>query len=326
MTTHIGVLPLDLLDAVTQKVNERVPGLEGPDASTTSFLRLPHPRTALPALFLPYRLGILEVQSVSPPNQRSWFFTEGEVISDGKLLVMTPIDPAFLLIPILLAIKPNDGSAGLFQPLDDIFDEAMPKIVRAVNGGTSDDKFPPISQEDMLFLTRCDCIVNALKRICDFQNITPELTVYRYSEDKVIEYLQTKVSRLSKHVVAEKSRTLIRNLAKDGLMDDGKENLLELGRLRMACNLVSQYVTRDVYSALIAKYDFTPLDAHIKALKDQEIAITLAGAQKKKPRAADGVEDDGKKRKAKSKASQGVEKLKKANVSGMAKISSFFKK
>ena len=52
---------------------------------------------ALPALFLPYRLaqradvssgsedewGILEVQSVSPPNQRSWFFTEGEVIS-GK--------------------------------------------------------------------------------------------------------------------------------------------------------------------------------------------------------------------------------------------------
>ncbi|KAF8482899.1 ribonuclease H2, subunit B [Russula ochroleuca] len=341
MTTHIGVLPLDLGDAVTRKVNERVPGLDGPDASTTSFLRLPHPRTALPALFLPYRLaqradvssgsedewGILEVQSVSPPNQRSWFFMEGEVISDGKLLVMTPIDPAFLLIPILQAIKPNDGSAGLFQPLDDIFDEAMPKIVRSVNERTSEDASPhSISQEDMLFLTRCDCVINALKRICDFQNITPELTVYRYSEDKVIEYLQAKVSRLSKHAVAEKSRTLIRNLAKDGLMDDGKENLLELGRLRMACNLVSQYVTRDVYAALIAKYDFTPLDAHIKALKDQEIANTLAGAQAKKPRAADGVEDDGKKRKAKSKASQGVEKLKKANVSGMSKISSFFQK
>ncbi|SRR6266404_7284666 len=54
--------------------------------------------TATPALFLPYRplqhanavsngstdeWGILEVHSVSPPNQRSWFFTEGEVIS-GK--------------------------------------------------------------------------------------------------------------------------------------------------------------------------------------------------------------------------------------------------
>ena len=42
-----------------------------------------------------------------------------------------------------------------------------------------------------------------------------------------MEYLQAKVSRLSKHTVAEKSRTIIRSLAKDGLMDDGKEDLLE---------------------------------------------------------------------------------------------------
>jgi len=42
-----------------------------------------------------------------------------------------------------------------------------------------------------------------------------------------MEYLQAKVSRLSKHAVAEKSRTIIRGLARDGLMDDGKEDLLE---------------------------------------------------------------------------------------------------
>jgi ribonuclease H2 subunit B len=101
---------------------------------------------------------------------------------------MTPIDPAFLLIPILQAIKPvskqsepylrdcaycllqNDGSAGIFQPLDDIFDEAVPKIVLAVNGTASDDVFPHIIQEDMLFLTGCDCIVSSLKRLCDFQS------------------------------------------------------------------------------------------------------------------------------------------------------------
>lgn len=54
---------------------------------------------AVPALFLPYRLddagssadewGILEVQSVSPPNQRSWFFTEGQVVS-GKVSLVSP--------------------------------------------------------------------------------------------------------------------------------------------------------------------------------------------------------------------------------------------
>ena len=96
-------------------------------------------------------------------------------------------------------------------------------------------------------LTRYDCITHALKRVCDFQgtqpttlqfcgtgftrnaDITPELKVYRYSEDKMIEYLQAKVTRLSRHEVVEKSRTLIRNFAKDGLMDDGKEDLLARG-------------------------------------------------------------------------------------------------
>lgn len=64
----------------------------------TSFPSTESFNIAFPSLFLPYRRaaaqpagpndsedawGILEVQSVSPPNQRSWFFTEGEIIS-GK--------------------------------------------------------------------------------------------------------------------------------------------------------------------------------------------------------------------------------------------------
>jgi ribonuclease H2 subunit B len=108
-------------------------------------------------------------------------------------------------------------------------------------------------------------------------DVTPELTVYRYSEDKMMEYLRAKVSRLSKAAVAEKSRTIIRNLAKDGMMDDGKEDLLQrrnpvwtpccrypeltacfpaVGHIRAACNLISQYVTQDLYSALTAKYEY----------------------------------------------------------------------
>jgi len=238
---------------------------------------------------------------------------------------MTPIDPVFLLIPILQAIQPKDDSAGIFQPLDDIFDEAAPKIIAIINGKALDD-LSPISHEDMLSLTRYDCVINTLKSICDIQNVTPELTVYRYSEDKLMEYLQAKVSRLSKHAVAEKSRTIIRNLSKDGLMEDGKEDLLELGCIRAACNLVSQYVTQELYSALLAKYDFTPLDAHVKALKDEEAARALAAAPAVKSRAVNEVENNGKKRKAKTKASQGVEKLKKVDVSGMPKISTFFRK
>jgi len=71
---------------------------------------------------------------------------------------------------------------------------------------------------------------------------------------------------------------------------------------------------------------FAVLDAHVKALKDEEAARALAAAPAVKSRAANEAEDNGKKRKAKSKASQGVEKLKKVDVSGMAKISTFFQK
>ncbi|KAI0266799.1 ribonuclease H2, subunit B [Gloeopeniophorella convolvens] len=333
MTAHIGVLPLDLLDAVTRKINEQ----EGADAASTFFLRLPHPRTAIPSLFLPYRRSqsaggtdawdILEVQSTSPPNPRSWFFTEGEVISDGKLLVMTPVDPVFLLIPILQAVRPESGSSGVFQPLDDILDEAVPKITQAVNAGLAPgDSSTSLSQEDILSLAKYDCIVSAMKSITDFQQITPELTVYRYSEDKAIQYLQAKVSRLSRQEVAEKSRTIVRGLAKDGLMDDGKEDLLKLGYVKSACNLVSQYTPHSLYLALLAKYDFTALDAHVKTVRDEQIAVAAMGVPVVKQKVTDTVEDGSKKRKAKSKGSQGVEKLKKVNVSGMSKISSFFQK
>jgi len=60
------------------------------------------------------------------------------------------------------------------------------------------------------------------------------------------------------------------------------------------------------------------LDTFLKAAAVVE-ATTLPEISKSKTAAGD------KKRKA-SKASQGVESLKKANVNGMAKLSSFFKK
>jgi ribonuclease H2 subunit B len=71
---------------------------------------------------------------------------------------------------------------------------------------------------------------------------------------------------------------------------------------------------------------FTQLDAHVKALKDEEVALALASSRAAKSRVGVAEGDEGKKRKAKSKVSHGVGKLQKVDVSGMAKISSFFQK
>ena len=60
-----------------------------------------------------------------------------------------------------------------------------------------------------------------------FSEIAPDLIVYRYSHEKLIAYLKKKAARLSESGDFDKSRTLERQLAKDGLLDDGKEELLK---------------------------------------------------------------------------------------------------
>jgi ribonuclease H2 subunit B len=98
--------------------------------------------------------------------------------------------------------------------------------------------------------------------------------VYRFSPSKVMEYLRIKVARLATPKVFEGSRTLVRGLAKVGLMDDGKEELLQgiihhilsvdrstliwrkAGRIRTACDLIAQYVPNSLWGMLMASYEF----------------------------------------------------------------------
>ncbi|KAJ7079127.1 ribonuclease H2, subunit B [Mycena belliarum] len=320
MATHVAILPSDALKSSINAPSGSIP--------SSRFLRLPHPRTGLASLFLPYescsddgpkRNAILEVQAVAPTNARSWFIGQ-EVVADGKLLVMTPIDPAFLLIPILQSVYGDNGAQGMFRPADEIFEDAATNLEQSSTSSAGKDATLIVSKEDVLEFTSLECCKSALSRVCDVKEITEDITVYRFSPDKVVEYLRIKVQRLSTPETVEVSRTLVRNLAKDGLMEDGKETLLEVGRTRAACDLVAQYAPPGIRSLLIASYDFTSLDAHFQSIEDENAALSVGKVAKPKPppTAAD--------KKRKPGTSQGVEKLKKAKTGGMAKLSTFFTK
>ncbi|KAJ7859693.1 ribonuclease H2, subunit B [Mycena leptocephala] len=320
MATHVAILPSDALDLPID--------ISSDPTAASRFLRLPHPRTGLASLFLPYqsrgndgskRDAILEVQAVAPTNARSWFIGQ-EVVADGKLLVMTPIDPAFLLIPILQSVYPENGDQGMFRPADEIFEDAAANLEQSSTSAADKDVSLLVSKEDVFQFVSMECCINALKRVCDVKEITEDITVYRFSPQKVVEYLRVKVERLSTPKTIEVSRTLVRNLAKDGLMEDGKENLLEVGRVRAACDLVGQYAPPGIRSLLTASYDFTPLDAHFKSIEDENAALAVEKPVKTKP--APVTVD----KKRKPGGSQGVEKLKKAKTAGMAKLSTFFTK
>lgn len=72
----------------------------------------------------------------------------------------------------------------------------------------------------------------------------------------------------------------------------------------------------------------TKLDAHVRALaEEQTLLASENNAVTKKSKAGTATVSEGsKKRKKEGKGSHGVEKLKKANVSGMSKLSTFFTK
>ncbi|KZP17996.1 hypothetical protein FIBSPDRAFT_1046540 [Athelia psychrophila] len=323
---NIGILPSDVLDVLAAQLSN-----ESAAPAASRFLRLPHPRTGIASLFLPYETKsepkedrILEVQAVAPVNARSWFLGQSEVVADGKMLVMTPIDPVFLLIPILKAAHPQDGSLGSFRPADDMFEEAATQLSKV----NPDEKDPSarLPSKDILHLFTLPCVRKALKRACDVKEITPEIVVYRFSAPRLEEYLQLKVARLGAQDVTESSRTLLRKLAMEGLMEDGKEDLLKMGRVKATCDLLSQYIPPDIYSSLLASYDFTKLDAYLKSAHDEATLATVTASSSKGKKTKGEDEKEDKKRKVAVKASQGVDKLKKANISGMAKMSSFFKK
>jgi ribonuclease H2 subunit B len=71
------------------------------------------------------------------------------------------------------------------------------------------------------------CVIQQRSVLIKLSALTHELTVYRYSTEKVVEMLREKVGRLKMPSVLERSRTLVRGLARDGLMEDGREDLLE---------------------------------------------------------------------------------------------------
>ncbi|THH02926.1 hypothetical protein EW145_g6686 [Phellinidium pouzarii] len=243
----------------------------------------------------------------------------------------------------------QDGSLGNFRTLDGIFEDAATKLAKVdIRDGTDEEASVSAYLSTAAVLGKLPCVGEAMRFVCEVKggsqptydnpsvnycsffgltDIASDLVVYRYSQPKFIEYLIKKATRLSHNGIVDKSLTLERELAKDGLMDDGKEELLQSGRLKLACDLISQYVPPDIHEELLSKFNFSALTAHTDALQAVSVYQTAtANGVTQKLLEEQEQERDGKKRKASMQTSRGVEKLKKASVKGMAKLSTFFQK
>ncbi|KAG8725052.1 hypothetical protein FRC09_009326 [Ceratobasidium sp. 395] len=323
MPTHVTVLPTDARNAL--------------QASSSSLrpLRLPHPRTGLPALFLPQGSTILELHAINPDAPRSWFVGQS-VVSDGKLVLMTPIDPAFLLIPLLRALLAN-GQQQPFKPTDDLIEELA-------------SQHPELG--DISKFLHLDCSQRALRQLCDTKDIPPDITVHRASNERILAFIKRRVDRVAAAqeppepptsdspnptTTAPNFPTLHRQHLRLGLSID------ELGpltcpiaqpvragaRIKIACEIVGNWVEEELMDEVLKTYDISAYVAHAEARAAQaraELAAATARAEAAEVGKAGKSKNTGEKRKAAGQTTRGVDKLKKANTKGMAALTTFFGK
>jgi hypothetical protein len=105
--------------------------------------------------------------------------------------MMTPVDPVFLLIPIVRAVYKvrvpfhwlllvlllkQDRTLGNFRPMDDILDDAV--TVLTSQDGKIITPDIQLSRQDLVKFTSMKCVASAMKNLCEVKGGTPSLLRY----------------------------------------------------------------------------------------------------------------------------------------------------
>ncbi|CAD6890027.1 unnamed protein product [Tilletia controversa] len=175
----------------------------------------------------------------------------GQVVSDGAVHMLVPVDPVFLLIPLLSLTAPTDTSdLGRFQPADDVFDDVAmaafrrlahkhnervlsllkPDPKKSKNGSKgkqrqmNEDERTAEGTElleeegvwmDIYQFGASRAGLEALARVCDVQALGNDSNVYRFNRSKALSVLVDKVAKIANQsVFASAPTTLGRTYAR----------------------------------------------------------------------------------------------------------------
>lgn len=351
------------------------PTPEHPDTST--IITLPHPRTSIPTRYLVHPTkGLHEITKIPSTTAapRSWLLTAngapdqwpaaGHVVSAGDLYISTPIDPLFLLLPLLLPAE-HSKITPRFRPLDDVV-EAL------ANGG----HWSAVTRPGSAVRKQLEARIRA---VSDSVDVGDE-KAYRVSIEKAMGVLATKCEAMTRGGLPKSLeeefvvRPLVSPVTAESLgrdNGDGKpttttttttavevrggadeeapskdapSQITHLLRIRVASQFLSSvylppHLASQFLTHLASTHDnFSTLDAHLESLKKlrNDAAAARSGDFSLKRSANDDEAADTraeKKRKLeeeekrkKKNVSHGVKVLSKVNTRGMAKMTSFFKK
>ncbi|KAJ1920523.1 hypothetical protein IWQ60_006981 [Tieghemiomyces parasiticus] len=153
---------------------------------------------------------------------------------------MTPVDPLFIVLPILEANSQNrDGFDGVFMMLDDLLDSP---------------EFP-----DMMFIRELPTIASQLSLLCDIKNITPSEFVFRLSEKKTLDWLEAKVESTLSRLTTDPE---FHHVHKDVFfLDAGNDPTATDQKRRVIVDMVGEYLSNEWLDLLLGRFDgFSVLD------------------------------------------------------------------
>ncbi|PLW32291.1 hypothetical protein PCASD_14193 [Puccinia coronata f. sp. avenae] len=251
-------------------------------------IRLPHPKTRRPALFVVRAgHGIWEIQSIASPSSssRSWFFQPvredqpDQLMSQhaGRLLVVTPFDPFFLLLglfccsqahPFLDLEKKDTSHRARFEEIDAMLERIQELWLFA-------DSTEGPTPGDVELFTREAFQAQNLDRI--FEPLHQEergTTLWRPDPERILREIQRKVHHLAAAGLrsGREARSIWTRLAsKEGLFnfDETPDNLLII-------NDIYQKVALDMVQACLPD----PIRAHLHGLAEYGFEALKAANEK----------------------------------------------
>ncbi|XP_013148485.1 PREDICTED: ribonuclease H2 subunit B [Papilio polytes] len=269
--------------------------------SSFSIVTLPHPAHGNLSKYCLDNVHnkMFEVVTFNEPYS-SWFIGD-YVKSDGSILMVTPINPLFLVLPRL-----KEQCANRAVPLNDLLSEkGFDKIV--------------------------DFVMN-MESIGDLKG-APEMKAYKYNEEKTLNWLEERVHKVAK-VLKEKNIHVTSGAISSTFVSStlSNENVDEEFYLKYAHGIISEYLQEDLVEKLEKRFNFKPeIIETVGKKRKSEVDLNNSNKKAKNESTSEDVNDvkvgvllNGSSETKKKPTAK--EKARQKAASGTKTISSFFTK
>ncbi|CAO3617138.1 unnamed protein product [Cunninghamella blakesleeana] len=251
-------------------------------------ISLPCPRTGKLSTFLYHEptLQLYEISKVTQGRKSCWL-VEDTIYIDGAIHFISRVDPLFIALYLL---EQQNAKEQQFRTVDDLFEES--DFHRIVNNTLSKQLF----------------------HLCDTQKIAQDMYVYRFNQEKSLQWLKQKVDLFLSHL----ENTPVFKSELNDIEEDKKKEYC----IRESIYVFAKYLTINWIDKLFESYEIKQEDPIVEsmALVENQPSVDDYFKLVGKAKVDDTMETPAKKIKPAVPRS-----LAKVNTKGMAPLTSFFK-